>query len=96
MITGKKKKMLIEIPEGLHSELKIQSVKEKMTMGGMVIKLINDYMRSINDYDNEPLTDDDLKDIEQARQEIEEGNVMSLEEYKSLWKFLLHHQAEEI
>lgn len=87
MISGKKKKMLLEIPENLHTDLKIQSAKEKNTMSGIVIKLITDYIRQNKDeYEIEnvsykELSEEEKNIIDKGRQERLKGEFIDIDTF---------------
>jgi hypothetical protein len=87
MITEKKKKVLLEIPEELHTELKIQSAKEKKTMSGIVVKLIIDYIRmnkdeyEVENVSYEELSDEEKKMIDIGREERLKGEFIDVEAF---------------
>ena len=87
MISKKKKKILIEIPEELHTDLKIQSAKEKVTMRGIVIKLITNYIRQnkdeyeIENVSYEELSKDEKNIIDIGREERLKGEYIDVDDF---------------
>jgi hypothetical protein len=45
-----------------------------------VFKLVTDYQKSLIPYDDEPLTEEEKKAIEQAQKEFENGETVSYED----------------
>ena len=79
----------IRIPEDIHKSLKLEAVRRDRSVKDMVIDAIKNFIRLDNDvleHDDEPLTEEDLKDIEQSEKDIQEGNTITLEDYKKQWK----------
>ncbi len=69
--------------------LKEQAAREKTTMQNMVLRVLQDYCRvkSLKDtfenarYEDEELSQEELKGIEEANKDITEGRTLSLEQY---------------
>ena len=59
-----------------HREIKMLAASKGLSIKDYLLSLVKKDL-----YDNEPLTDEDLKDIEQSEKDIKEGNTITLKEY---------------
>jgi len=59
-----------------HREIKLLATSKGLSIKDYILSLVRQDL-----YDNEPLTEKDLKDIEQSEKDIQEGNTITLEDY---------------
>jgi hypothetical protein len=79
----------LKVPKDFKYLLKEQAAREKTTMQNMIFRVLQDYCRgkSLKDtfenapYEDEELSQEELKGIEEANKDIKEGRTLSLEQY---------------
>jgi hypothetical protein len=60
-----------------HKEIKLLATGRGLSIKDYLLFLVKQDL-----YDDEPLTEEDLKDIEQSEKDIQEGNTVTLDDYK--------------
>jgi len=70
------KTLNVRIPKDIYKELKIQATMRELTLKEIVEKAFRAFLSE----DDETLTEEDKKDIRQARQEYKEGKCELLSE----------------
>ena len=70
------KTLNVKISKDIYKELKIQATIRELSLKEIVERAFRAFLSE----DNEPLTDDDLKDLEQAKQEYKDGKCQLLSE----------------
>ncbi len=70
------KTLNVKISKDIYKELKIQATLRELSLKEIVERAFRAFLSE----DNEPLTEDDLKDLEQAKQEYKDGKCQLLSE----------------
>jgi len=79
----------LKVPKDFKYLLKEQAAREKTTMQDMIFRVLQDYCRkkSLKDtfdtvpYEDEELSHEEIKAIEESNEDIKEGRTLPLEQY---------------
>lgn len=73
------------LPEALHKKIKRQALEEDTTLQRLIIKAIEEYLQRLNqeEYDNEPLTEEEMQHMDEAEEDIKAGRVKPWTQIKS-------------
>lgn len=80
MVTKKEKNLNIKIPEDTHYKIKMQALKEKLTMRDFIINTIEKYIDENEELNIEPAEEEDFEGLEEARKDLAEGRTKTLSE----------------
>jgi hypothetical protein len=80
MVTIKEKNLNIKIPEDTHYKIKMQALKEKLSMRDFIINTIEKYIYEKEELNIEPAEEEDFEGLEEARKDLAEGRVKTLAE----------------
>lgn len=74
----------LKMPKNLKYGIKMQALKEQTTMQNLILRIIRNYCQKIEEeeYEIEPLDEEDLKDLEEGDKAYAEGRYKTFEQVK--------------